>query len=83
MGAHITHVPGFSFAQRRLSEMAKKWIQGAIPPSHKGALHRALGVPEGQKIPESKMQAASKNASPRMAKMINLANTLKKMKPKR
>ena len=22
---------------------------------HKGALHRALGVPEGEKIPESKM----------------------------
>jgi hypothetical protein len=61
--------------------MAKNWIAGAI--KHPGALHRELGVPEGQKIPSAKLEAAKKNASPRVMKMINLANTLKKMKPKR
>ena len=34
------------------------WAQGAFKKSHKGRLHRALGVPEGEKIPEAKMRAA-------------------------
>lgn len=36
--------------------MAEKWIQGAI--KNPGALHRKLGVKEGEKIPEG--QIASK-----------------------
>lgn len=32
------------------------WIKGAI--KHPGALHRQLGVPQGEKIPSSKMKAA-------------------------
>jgi hypothetical protein len=32
------------------------WIAGAI--KHPGALHRTLGVPEGQKIPAAKMAEA-------------------------
>jgi len=36
--------------------MAKKWIQGAIKDP--GALHRKLGVKEGEKIPKG--QIASK-----------------------
>ena len=35
--------------------MAEKWIQKAINPKHKGALHKALGVPEREKIPAKKM----------------------------
>ena len=57
--------------------MAKRWIAGAI--KHPGALHRALGVPEGQKIPASKMASARKSKSPRIRKMVALAGTLAHM----
>ena len=36
----------------------KKFIQSAI--KHPGALHSDLGVPQGQKIPASKLAAAAK-----------------------
>ena len=35
-----------------------KWAKDAFKKSHKGRLHRALGVPEDQTIPEDKMRAA-------------------------
>ena len=55
--------------------MAKNWIKGAI--KHPGALHRALHVPEGEKIPAKKMAKAAKSSNPRMKKMVGLAHTLK------
>lgn len=51
------------------------WIAGAT--KHKGALHRNLGVPEGQKIPDSKIKAAEHSKSPKIRKEANLAETLK------
>lgn len=54
--------------------MAEKWIAGAI--KHPGALHRALGVPEGEKIPAGKMAKARNSDNPRVAKMAALAHTL-------
>jgi hypothetical protein len=52
----------------------------------KGGLHRQLGVPEGQKIPASKMSAARKKAkkSPNslLAKRLRLAKGLAKMRGK-
>ena len=57
--------------------MAKNWIKGAI--KHPGALHRTLGVPEGEKIPASKLAAAKHSSNPTTAKRANLASTLKKM----
>jgi len=41
-------------------------------------LHRALGVPEGEKIPAKKMAKAA-HGSPRLRKMASLAKTLKGM----
>ncbi len=49
------------------------WIQGAI--KHPGALHRALKVKKGEKIPASKL-AVKKNDSPTMKKRKTLAKTL-------
>lgn len=57
--------------------MAKNWIKGAI--KHPGALHRSLGVPEGQKIPASKMAAAAHSKNPTTRKRAALAKTLKGM----
>lgn len=33
----------------------KNWIQGAV--KHPGALHKSLGIPQGQPIPASKLQS--------------------------
>lgn len=58
--------------------MAKdKWIQKALPPSSKGKLHKALGVPEGQKISEKKLNAAMHGKNPTVRKEAQLAETLK------
>jgi hypothetical protein len=55
--------------------MAKHWIQKAI--KHPGALHRALHVPEGEKIPAKKMAKAAHSGSSRVRRMVGLAKTLK------
>ncbi len=49
-----------------------------IKASHKGKLHKALGVPKGQKIPASKLAKAAKSKSPAMRKMANFAKNAKK-----
>lgn len=38
----------------------KNFIQKAIPKSHRGNLHRALGIPQGNVIPHSTLEAAAK-----------------------
>ena len=53
------------------------WIKGAI--KHPGALHRELGVPQGKKIPEAKLEKAEKSNNPTLRKRANLAKTLGKM----
>ena len=53
--------------------MSKNWIAGAV--KNKGALHRALGVKQGVKIPSSKLnKAASKGG--KVGKEASLAKTL-------
>lgn len=45
----------------------------------KGALHRALGVPEGEKIPASKLAAASHSKNPHVRRMAASAKGFSKM----
>lgn len=59
--------------------MAKNWIAGAT--KNKGALHRALGVPQGEKIPAKKLAAAAKKGG-KVGKEARLAETLRKMHKK-
>jgi len=59
--------------------MAKNWIAGAT--KNKGALHRNLGVPEGQKIPAGKIKAAAKRPGV-IGKEARLAETLKGLRKK-
>lgn len=61
--------------------MAEKWIQKALKPSTKGALHRQLGVPEGQNIPAKKLSAAAEKGGT-LGRRARLAQTLKKLHPK-
>ena len=54
---------------------ARKWIGSAI--KHPGALHRELGVPEGEKIPEKKLEKAEHSDNPTLRRRANLAKTMK------
>lgn len=58
----------------------EKWIQKAI--KHPGALHKALKVPEGKKIPESKLKKAEHSKNPTTARRARLAETLKGLRKK-
>jgi hypothetical protein len=62
--------------------MAEKWIQKALKPSTKGALHKDLGVPAGKKIPEKKLEKAEHSKNPTTRKRAVLAETLKGLKKK-
>ena len=45
-------------AASKAKKVVDRWAQGAFKKSHKGRLHRALGVKPGEKIPAAKMRAA-------------------------
>lgn len=68
---------GRSPLRRGFKDGGKNWIKGAI--KHPGALHKSLGVPEGQKIPAKKLAKAAHSDNPTMRRRANLAKTLKKM----
>jgi hypothetical protein len=54
--------------------MAEKWIQKMH--MKKGALHKEMGVPEGEKIPEKKLAKAAKESG-KDGKRARLAETLR------
>ncbi len=56
------------------------FIQSAI--KHPGALHRELGVPQGQTIPAKKVEQAAHSSNPTLAKRARLAETLKRLRGK-
>lgn len=60
--------------------MSKKFIQGAIKKP--GQLHKDLGVPQGKKIPESKLEAAA-NKGGKVGQRARFAETLKGMHHKK
>lgn len=53
-----------------------KWIQSAIKKP--GALHKQLGVPEGEKIPAKKLAKAAEKGG-KLGKRARLAETLKRL----
>lgn len=56
--------------------MAGYFIKKAI--KHPGALHKELGVPQGQKIPEGELDAAAKKPG-KLGRRARLAKTLRGM----
>jgi hypothetical protein len=48
----------------------------ALHHLRKGGLHRALHVPEGQKIPAEKLAAARHSSNPHIQHMANFAHTM-------
>lgn len=71
-------------AKPRADKMARsgseKWMKSAV--KHPGALHRDLGVPEGKKIPEKKLEKAEHSKNPTVKKRAVLAETFKKERNK-
>ncbi len=57
--------------------MSDKWIQQMH--MKKGALHKELHVPEGEKIPAKKLKKAEHSSNPKLRKRAQLAETLKKL----
>jgi hypothetical protein len=58
--------------------MAKDTIH--IKASHKGWLHRALGVPEGKKIPKHKLEIAQSSSNSHVRAMAVFAANAAKWK---
>lgn len=50
---------------------------------HKGRLHKALGIPEGQKIPAGRLREVLHSKDPHMRKMANFAQNAKKFHHKK
>jgi hypothetical protein len=70
-------------SKRRLKEhkaMAHKVknpsLYRALHHLNRGGLHRALGVPEGETIPEKKLEAARNSKSDHVRAMANFAHTM-------
>ena len=64
-----------SHEQRNAMREGGHWIKGAIKKP--GALRKALHVPEGQKIPQAKLEKAEHSKSALMRKRANLAETMR------
>ena len=69
-----------------------RWIQSALAHRRKGALHRSLGIPLGEKIPVSVLHEAADHperfvkrhdAQRRLARRAQLALTLRGFKRRR
>jgi len=58
--------------------MAKKWIKKSGIAKHKGALHRALGIPMGQRIPDRTLIAATHRPG-HVGRMAREAATLRSL----
>jgi len=65
-----------------IGEAKKKFIQKAIHTSKKGALHKQLDVPQGEKIPVAKLAAAAKKGG-KLGQRARLAQTLSKLRKKK
>ena len=50
------------------------------PVEHPGALHRDLGIPQGEKIPARRLEAAAHSKDKTVRRRAVLAETMKKWK---
>ena len=65
-----------------MAEKKEKWIQSALKPSTKGALHKSLHVDANKSIPLGKIKKAEHSKNPLLKKRAVLAETLKGMHKK-
>ena len=60
----------------KVDEKTDKWIQKATKPSTKGDLHKALHVPQGEKIPKGKIEKASHSKNAHLRHMAQFAKNV-------
>jgi hypothetical protein len=60
---------------------SRKPLSEVASEIHKGGLHESLDIPEGHKIPESKIRQAIHSKSHRVRKQAQLAETFAKYRP--
>lgn len=53
-----------------------------IKPSHKGDLHKALGIPQDKPIPEAKLDAAKRSSNAHVREMATFAKNARGFKHK-
>lgn len=54
------------------------WIDKAMSrPGAKGGLHRSLGIPQGQKIPAARLEAATHSSDPKTRKQAQMAKNMR------
>jgi len=58
-----------------VSKSKGKWIQSAI--SKPGSLRKLMKVKKGEKIPEEKLERATRSKNPKLKKRAILAETLR------
>ena len=61
-----------------LEEKKEKWIQKATKPSTKGDLHKALHVPQSEKIPKAKINKATHSKDEHLRHMAQFAKNVAK-----
>jgi hypothetical protein len=61
-------------------KVKKRPLQNVAEHTEKGGLHRSLGIPQGQKIPASKL-AIHPGDSTKVKREKNLAHTYAKYRP--
>jgi len=82
-GADEDSLGEITFEQsKEIEETKKQFIKNAIKPGKKGALHKQLNVPSGEKIPAGKLAAAAKKGG-KMGQRARLAQTLSKIAKKK
>ncbi len=63
------------------SVKSRKPLSEVAESIHKGGLHESLGVPEDEKIPQSKIRQAIHSKSHRIRKQAQLAETFARYRP--
>ena len=66
------HMRGVNMAKG--GKAKNNWIQGAV--KNPGGLHRALGVPQGDKIPRGKINKAAESSNPKLRHMAQFAKNV-------
>ncbi len=64
-------------SDKTLSKHMHNWISGAV--EHPGALHRALHVKSGEKIPAKKLTKALHSDNPTLRRRAQFAKTMRKI----
>ena len=69
-----------SYHHNDFSATEKSEFHRSMSSLHKGGLHRALGIAEGEKIPMAKIEAAAHSDNGHLKKMAVMAKSMKAWK---